>query len=261
MATTIQLAFQRDSTTGQVQFDAIGNPVFATNTGAWTYGQMQTQIADEVLGSPTVSQIKSAIQSAIQTFERQAFYCNDMRIFGSTGSLSNLQTVAEQEFYSYQDLNSLINMPYIRSVYVFAFNNRYALENRTSQWMADQAVSPTWQGQPTDFCWEAGALRLYPIPDASYQLIVSGTIRFAPLSADADYNCFTNEMEQVIRTEAKRLLFVNITRNPTQAAVMSREIYGDPATGMQGYLAQLRRESTARGGGGGGKIRASRGYL
>lgn len=259
--TTVQLAFQRDPTTGQIIFDASGYPVFATNAGANTYGDMQTRIQDEILGSPTVAQIKNAIQDAIATFERQQFWCSDMRYYGVTGSASNLQTVRDQEFYSYQDLNVLINMPYIRRVMVFAFNNRYPLENRSQEWIDDQSVSPTWNGLPTDWCWSAGAMRIYPIPNQSYPLIISGTLRFAPLIDDVDYNCFTNELESLIRTEAKRLLFTNITRNPMQAESMAREIYGDQSRGMQGYLAQARRESTTRAGGGGGKIRASRGYL
>lgn len=258
---TIQLAFQRDSATGQVLFDANGYPIFATNTGANTYGAMQARIADEVLGSPTTAEIQLAIQDAISTFEPQSFWFNDMRYYGVSGSSSSLQTVAGQEFYSYQDLPELINMPYIRKIMVFAFGNRYPLENRSQEWIDDQSINPTWQGLPTDWSWSGGALRIYPIPNGAYPLIVTGTIRFAPLVNDADYACWTNEAERLIRTEAKRTLFVNITRNPQQAATMSQELYGNPAAGIQGYLAQLRRESTARGGGGGGKIRPSRGYL
>ncbi len=259
---TIQLAFDRDPTTGQVLFNASGYPVFTANTGASTYGDMQTRIADEVLGSPTTAQIKNAIQDAIGTFERQQFWFNDMRYYGGvTGSLSNLQTVAGKEFYSYQDLNTLINMPYIRQIMVLAFNNRYPLVNRSQEWIDDQSVSTTWQGLPTDYCWVGGALRIYPVPNDAYPLIVTGTIRFAPLVDDADFDCWVNEAEPLIRTEAKRNLFTNITRNPAQATAMAQEIYGNPAIGMQGYLAQLRRESTARGGGGGGKIRPSRGYM
>lgn len=258
---TLQLTFQRNASTGEVLFDVDGYPMFATNTGANTYAQMQARIQNEVLGSPTLSDVQNAIQDAISEYERETFWFNDMRTYGDVaGSLSDLQTIAGKEFYSSQDLPVLVAMPHIRKMMVLAFNQRYTLVNRTPQWIDDQSISPTWNGLPTDWCWQAGSLRIYPIPNETYPLIIDGTIRFRPLSADADYNCWTNEAERVIRTEAKRLLFRDITRDQDQVAAMELELMGNPATGRQGALAMIRRESTRRAGGP-GRIRPSRGYL
>lgn len=259
----LQLAYQRDPATGQLLFDSTGYPIpeSSANTGANTYLDMQTRIQDEVLGSPTLAQIKNAIQDAILTFESQQFWFTDTRYYGDvTGSQSDLVTAAAKEFYSWQDLPVLIQMPFIRKILTFVNNNRWPLTNRTNQWIDDQSISPSWQSWPTDWAWVAGSLRLYPIPQGIYPLILDATIRFAPLVADDDYNCWTNEAEALIRFEAKRLLFANITRNPLQEAAMMKEIYGDPGIGKQGALNRLRRESTSRGGGA-NKIRASRGYM
>lgn len=260
----LEMAYQRDSATGQIQFDSDGYPMIdgAATSGANTYDDLISRIQDEVLGSPTTAQIQNAIQDAVATFERQSFWFNQMRYFGDvTGSLSDLMTVAGQEFYSWNDLPALINAPHISKILVLAFANRYPLIERTISWIDDQSVSTTWQGLPTDWCWQANALRLYPVPNGGYPLILDASIRFKPLSASTDYNVWTNRAEPLVRFEAKRLLFVNITRNPLQAAAMEREIYGDQSIGKQGILAQLRRESTARGSASGGRIRASRGYL
>lgn len=258
---TIQIIFARDSATGQVQFDSSGYPIFGTNAGANTYANMQARIANEVLGSPTASDIRNAIQDAISEFERQTFWFNDMRTFGDVaGSSSNLQTVQGKEFYSYQDLPVLVNMPHIRKIMVFAFQQRYPLISRTPQWMDDQSISPVWNGLPTDWCWQAGSMRLYPIPNDAYPLIVDGNIRFPALVNDSDYNCWTNEAERLIRYEAKRLLFRDIIRDDGQVTAMEGEIYGNPMIGKQGALAQIRRESMRRAAGP-VAIRPSRGYM
>lgn len=258
---TVFTAYQRDPATGQIQFDSSGNPLIIANPNANTYGALQARVAYEVLGSPTTSDVQAAIQDAIAEYERESFFFNDMRTFGDvTGSASNLQTVDGKEFYSYQDLPTLINMPHLRKIMVLAFNNRYPLNERTQQWIDDQSLSISWMGLPTDFCWQAGALRLYPIPNGGYPLILDGTIRFAPLASPDDANPWVNEAEWLIRSEAKRLLFKNIIRDSEQAAQMELEIFGDPRTGRQGALTQLRRETTRRAGGA-GKIRPSRGYF
>lgn len=257
----VEIDYQRDPATGQVTFGTNGNPMIVANSNANTYGQLQQRVQYEVLGSPTTADVQQAIQDAISEYERETFWFNNMRYFGGTpGAASNLQTKPGQEFYSFQDMPALVNYPHVSKIMVFAFNNRYSLVERTPQWIDDVSISPTWQGLPTDWCWQAGGLRLYPIPDNTYPLILDSTIRLGPLNADADYNAWTNRGEWLIRSEAKRLLFTNITRDSQQAQLMEMEIFGNPQTGRQGALTQLRRESTRRAGGA-GRIRSSRSYV
>lgn len=260
--TILQLAFDRGDS-GQILFDASGYPRFdaGANAGANTYGQLQARVKNEVLGSPTPTDIQNAIGDAIQEYERETFWFNTSRYFGDiAGSGSDLSTVQGKEFYSYQDLPLLINAPHISKILVLAYSNRYPLFNRTNQWIDDQSLSSTWRGMPTDWSWIGGSVRLFPVPDAVYPLILDATIRFAPLTNDADYNCWTNEAERLIRIEAKRLLFRDIIRDDGQVAAMEAELMGNPAAGRQGALAQLRRESSRRSGGS-GKLRASRSYM
>lgn len=257
----VEVNWQRDPSTGQVLFDSNGYPLVVADATANTYGQMQTRVTNEVLGAITSGDVQTAIQDAIATFERESFYFSDMRYFGDvSGSSSNLATVSGKEFYSSQDLPVLTNNPHISKIMVLAFANRYPLIERTPQWIDDQSISPTWQGLPTDWAWQAGAIRLYPIPDGAYDLILDATIRFAPLSASSDFNVWTNRAERLIRCEAKRRLFRELTRDNDQAMAMESEIYGNPGIGRQGALAELRRESMRRAGGA-GKLRPSRGYF
>ena len=264
----VEISYQRDPATGQILFDASGNPLIIAASNANTFGQMQARVAAEALGFAASSDansgttyIATAIQDAIAEFERLSFWFNNMRTFGAvTGSASNLQTASGQEFYSYADLPTLVNMPHISKVSVLAFANRYPLINRTNSWMDDVSISTTWQGLPTDWSIQAGAFRSYPVPNGGYPLIIDGTIRFPQLVNANDYNVWTNRGEKLIRSEAKRLLFLEINRDAEQAALMEKEIYGDPATGREGALKQLRGE-TMRRAGGPGRIRPSRGYV
>src|SRR6185437_3987697 len=113
---------------------------------------------------------------------------------------SNLQTTAGKEFYSDYDFPSVLNMPHVSTIMVLAFNNRYELRNRTMQWIADQSLSTTWQGLPTDWCvQDDGSIRIFPVPNDTYPLILENvTIRFAPLVNAGDYNPWTNRGERLI---------------------------------------------------------------
>ena len=263
------IVYSQDPATGFVVFDSNGFPVQdpAANAGLAatnTYGNLQAKIQDEVLGSPTTAQIQNAIQDAIAYFEGMTFWFNNIRYFGaSAGSTSNLQTVAGQEIYSSQQVPILGNMPAIKNIMIYAFGNRYPLRSRTDEWIDDQSVSQSWEGLPTDYCISGGtSIRLYPIPNGVYSLTLIGTVRLPALVSLTDYGVWTNRAEGLIRQEAKRNLFMNITRNPTQVAAMESDLYGNPNIGRQGLLARLRRESQTRlGTGGGGKVRASRGHM
>jgi hypothetical protein len=257
----VDIQYQRDPATGAIVWDASGYPVQIPDNRANTYANLQTRIANEVLGSPTTSDIQNAIQDAIGIHDGTSFYFNTFRFDGSsTGSALALQTTAGKEFYSSQDLPLLINYPHISKVMVVAFSNRYPLIERTPQWIDDNSVSTTWQGLPTDWCFEGGSLRLFPVPDGTYNLILNATIRLPTLTNGTDYNAWCNAGERLIRLEAKRLLFLDIIRDQAQAAAMDAEIHGIPGTSKRGELGRLRAE-TMRRAGGAGKLRASRGYL
>lgn len=261
----IDISYEHDPTTGQMLFDANGLPIqdnTGLNASANTYSQLQARIQNEVLGSPTTTDIQNAIADAVEMWQGRTFWFNTFRIFGGvTGSLSDLETVAGQEFYSQSNLPALISFPHISKALIVAFANRYPLINRTPQWIDDVSVSTTWQGLPTDWSIQGGDLRAYPVPNGGYNFILDATVRFYPLANDADYNPWTNRAERLIRQTAKMLLFRDIIRDEGQAVVCQKEVYGDPMQpGKIGEFARLKKES-ARRTGGPGKLRPSRGYM
>lgn len=260
----IDIAYQHNSSTGEMLFDATGLPIQddTANAGANTYGQLQSRIQNEVLGSPTTLDIQNAIGDAIRIHEDKTFWFNVFRVFGGVaGNLSDLETIAGKEFYSQGDLPALISFPHISKALIVAFANRYPLINRTNQWVDDQSVSTSWQGLPTDWSIIGGDLRSYPIPMGGYNFILNATVRFKQFESDSEYNPWTNRAERLIRQTAKMLLFRDIIRDEDQAMICEREAFGNPMNPLrQGESQKLKAESMRRSGGP-GKLRPSRGYM
>lgn len=261
----VDLAYQHNASTGEMLFDVNGRPIFDDTTnqanGVNTYATLQARIQNEVLGSPQTSDIQNAIADAISLFDGDTFWFNTFRLYGTSGSLSDLQTTLGKEFYSQPDLPTLISLPHISKAMVLAFDNRYPLIERTRQWVDDVSLSTQWQGLPTDWAMQGGDLRIYPIANGQYPLILDATIRFAPLANPTDYNPWTNRAERMVRQAAKMLLFRDIIRDEGQAIVCQKEVYGDPMSVRKaGEFAKLKAESLRRAGGA-GKLRPSRGFM
>jgi hypothetical protein len=219
-----------------------------------TYLTMQTRISDE-LGARTdlTAQIKLAIQTAIQKWEREPFYFNELN------DVNGFSTTSGQEFYgatttvSYSLISTLAK---IDKIHVLVSQNRYSLNPRTWQYMEDIGDNPSNIGQPVDFCYFAEQLRFYPIPDGTYPVTMSGVTRLTALSADADTNAWMQDAEALIRCEAKADLYINLLQNAGMAQAMQAAIYGNPGIrGDRGYLSALKGETTRRGAG--GRIRPS----
>ncbi len=260
----IDIAYQHDPATGQMLFDVNGLPIqdATANAGANTYSNLQARIQNEVLGSPVTSDIQNAIADAISLFDGNTFWFNSFRVFGGvSGSLSDLVSIAGQEFYSDQNLPAMISFPHISKALVLAFANRYPLHGRTPEWIDDQSISTTWQGLPTDWAMQGGDLRVYPVPNGGYNFILNATVRFYPLANPTDYNPWTNRAERLIRQAAKMLLFRDIIRDEAQAQICEREVYGSPMMPTKrGEFQKLKAESLRRTGGP-GRLRPSRGYF
>jgi len=91
-------------------------------------------------------------------------------------------------------------------------------------------------GPPSLWAEEAGAIRLWPTPDAPYALTLYG---IAELGVPAASNAWTVEGFRLILAEAKRILFRGALRDPDGLALASDE--------AREALAALRRETSRRG--------------
>jgi len=222
-----------------------------------TYGDMQARIADEMLSAATTAQIQNAIQDAIRKYERQRFWFNavllrseplenssGIPITDSSGAFIDSQpafsTIQGLEFYDKYLAPAMGTLAHIdKLVLVQGSTNRYSLESRTPQWMDDHSVSTSWRGMPTDWCYVAETIRLYPIPDAIYPIYLLGTGRFVALVTTDDTNPWMVEAEELIRTAAEGILYRRIVRDMPMAQMSMAD--------EQAALQALRRETATRG--------------
>jgi hypothetical protein len=221
------------------------------------YGLLKKQIADECGdnqalleplsdASGLASPIDNAVQSAIAKWEREPFYFNGFRLEPTAGS--PFQLVAGQEFYSDADYAPLGTLARITSIRVLqGGQNRYALDERDSNFLNDLAVNASWRGLPTDYSFDALQLRIYPIPDTVYPVGLTGTQRFTTLAADNDSNAWTTEAFDLIKSAAKLILAREVLFDATLEAAMTKAIYGNPMfPADRGYLKALKDETTRR---------------
>lgn len=231
------------------------------------YQTLQQQIADELgdrqdllvpLGDSalTLSPIQNAIQSAISKWEREPFYFSQTFVQTGAAGPYAFSTVVGQEFYSKTDYAPIGTFAKIRKVWVLIGNNRYTLNERTSQYLDETSVNPVTNGEPIDYAYAGLMLRLYPIPNGVYPIGMEAVQRFGGLVNPTDTNAWTQDAFDLIRAEAKMILAQEVLKNPELVTLMQRAIYGDPAQPrVRGYLDALKGESTRRTGR--GRIRAT----
>lgn len=180
-----------------------------------TYATMRTRILDEYTNeSLTAAQVNSAIQSAIAHYQRERFYFNESRSV-------TFSTAASQEFYTSSDASDIPNLSLIDELTITDNGTRRPLIPRTWDWIDTVSTTTTSVGSPTDYCYYAQQIRLYPIPDAVYSIRISGLIRLTTLSADSDSNAWMIDGEELIRQRAKWDLATNYLMAPDLSSAAS----------------------------------------
>lgn len=220
-----------------------------------TYGLLQQQIADELgdrtdllspLGDETalsLSPIQNAIQSAVSKWEREPFYFNQVY---DTPASPFFSTVIGQEFYTAADAAAIAASPDLSRLHVLVSANRYPLTPRIWQYLEDTSANPAVTGQPVDYAYFAEQIRLYPIPDAAYPVTRSGIQRLSTLVDSGDANAWTQDAFDLIRSEAKLILALEVIHDSDLAGRMQAAIYGGADRRTRGYLSALKSETTRR---------------
>jgi len=208
-----------------------------------TFLVMQTRVADEIVRDDLASQIRNAINDAVKTWEGLRFTFNERKYL--------ITTVASQEYYDLIGTTLKIydgsavgtgeKLLEIDNISATVNNQFYSLTPRTQQWFTRNAAPATqYRGQPDSYTIFNDQLRLFPIPDAAYSINLDGLARLSPnpLSADADTNAWMVEGEQLIRQQAKYLIYRDIIRDGEGKALA--------AEGLQEAQWQLERKAAGK---------------
>ena len=180
------------------------------------FGTMRDRIADELDRADLTSQIEREIKSAIAFYERKRFWFNEKR--------TNFATVAAQEWYTSADDSDIPNLLTLDIAKIaIGATNKYELElapYNELEHISDNGTADA--GQPTALAYFQKQVRLYPIPDASYSVVLSGIFALDSLSASADTNAWMTDGEGLIRQRTRRMIYSSVIRDPELAAEAGR---------------------------------------
>lgn len=174
-----------------------------------TYGDMQNRIADELDRSDLASQIKKAIVSAVKHYERKSFYFSETSF--------TFSTVAGQRNYGSADAAAIATSPSIDRLNGTFYSLRQDLTKKPFAEIDQKTGILSFRAWPEEWAYYAQQIWLYPIPDAAYTITAYDVPRLTELSADADFNAWTNDAEELIRSRAKLDLLRNVIRGVDMA--------------------------------------------
>lgn len=184
-----------------------------------TYLDLQNNIASDLSRSDIGAQIQSAIADAIKQYERQRFW------FNTTRSLT-FQTVAGQDTYTGADLAQIPNIIRIDKLYLKWGVTTYPLDWYEPDEFEFLTGLNTTPGKPTIYTYTDNQIIMWPKPVMAYVVRPHMHYRFSPLVNPADSNGWTNEAENLIRAQAKLILFLNVLEDTDGVQRMQAQIPG-----------------------------------
>jgi hypothetical protein len=174
-----------------------------------TFGQIVGRIREDLdRGSNYDNRIKQAVVDAIRFYRSNRLPFNTKR--------ARAVTQPGQELYPLP--LDWIEADFLR---LETNGNRDPIRPVTYDWIEDRNRTDGNVGRPLKFAVQNSELRLYPVPDRSYTLVLSFLydLQNVSLSAsDGESNAWTDEAEELIRKHAMSDLKVNYIGGADQIA-------------------------------------------
>jgi len=196
-----------------------------------TFGTMQERIRDELnRGTGYDVYIRRAIVSAIDFYKSRRFTWNIKRGFTTTS--------AGQEYYAMP--TDFIEADMMRILYNSGdFTD--PMPEITYRWIEDHRHNLNYRSEPEKFALQGDELRLWPVPDDGYQIMMTYLYEDLTVSASASDGATNNWMtdgEEMIRARAKADILANYIRG--QEAILESQIH---ASREKEVFRQLRRKA------------------
>jgi hypothetical protein len=169
------------------------------------FGTMQDRIGRELKRPDLEAEIKDSILSALEFFKRNRLRFNSKR--------ATLKVVPGQEYYQLPSDFIASNTMVLRS----GAQELDFVEMRSSHWLDREKEWAGYNSRPAVYAIQNNELRLYPVPDLSYTILMSFVYELPNVSAsalDTASNAWMTDGEELIRTHAKVDMLENIIRGP-----------------------------------------------
>lgn len=177
---------------------------------------LKTRIASDLSRDDLTSQIGNAVSDAIKFYERQRFW------FNTTRNLT-FNTVAGQTAYGTAALSQIPNLVKIDALYLTQGSSIFALDWYEANDFEILENGSTGAGKPDAFTYVDQEIRLWPRPNAIYSMRIHALYRL-PALTDGATNAWTDAAEELIRSHAKMLLFMDLMGDDEGAARMQAKI-------------------------------------
>jgi len=176
-----------------------------------TYADLIAQVHEDLLLENHTAQISTAISTAIEVYEQERFWFNEIRATTTTSSGQEFYDLPS-DFIDIDTLTCAIN------------NNTYPLIQRDFKTIDDWFITAsTYSGYPDSFCIYDEQLRLYPVPDGAYTMTIAYQYKPAALSAGTDSNSWTNDARNLIRFSADADVALNYRQDPKRYALFKQQ--------------------------------------
>jgi hypothetical protein len=176
---------------------------------------LKSRIAADLSRDDLTSQIANAVSDAIKFYARQRFWFNQSR------SLT-FNTATGQSDYGAANNPVIPNIVRIDALFLPQNQSVFALDRFEP--VDFEVVSASFGGgRPTAFTVIDNTIRLWPTPDAIYTLRLHAHYKL-PYPADAETNPWTDDAEELIRSHAKMLLYIDLLEDPDGAGRMQAKL-------------------------------------
>ncbi|WP_316219386.1 hypothetical protein [Bradyrhizobium sp. SZCCHNR2026] len=184
-----------------------------------SYLDLQNAIASDLTRSDLASQIQGAIQDAVKQYERQRFW------FNTTRSLT-FRTVPGQATYTGADLAQIPDIIRIDRLFLRWGTSIYPLDWYEPDEFEFLTALNVSNGRPTIYTYVDRQIIMYPEPVQAWVIRPHMHYRLPPLVNPTDANAWTNEAENLIRAQAKLILYMNVLEDADGAGRMQVQIPG-----------------------------------
>ncbi len=169
-----------------------------------TFLQMQSKIATRIKRSDLTTEIKEAINEAIDIYDSKSFYFQE-----TSGSFN---TVASQESYGTSDSLPSDIREIDKVTITLSSTNKPLLCPRTFEYIRERNIGAA-TGTPDDYAWYSSKLWFAAIPNSAWAITVYYKKSYTALSADADTNDWTTIAENLILQCAIKIISNDVTKD------------------------------------------------